>query len=219
MASRGPLARRPATSRQGRSAVPRGIAPSFRRDRTQPKGAHRTRDILHAVLAQVLERVFEAIPDVVAHSPGHADAARLRESLKARGNIDPVTEDAAVLHHDIADVDADAQHHRGLGWERPVGFRERLLDAHGAVDGIYDAPEFGENTVARGPRDIAPAGGNQVVDNPAVSGQRRERAFLVLVHQPRVSLYVRGKDRDELSLEGWRFHGNSHLRMTNLAQQ
>ena len=144
--------------------------------------------------------VFEAIPDVIAHSPGHADAARLREGFKTRGNVDPVTEDAAVLHHHIADVDADAQHHRGLGWERPVGFRERLLDAHGAADGINDAPELGENAVARGPGDIAPAGGDQVVDNPAVSRQRRERAFLVLVHQPRVSLNVCGKDRNELSL-------------------
>src|SRR5215467_6012918 len=48
-------------------------------------GAHRPRNVLDAVLANVLEDVGELVADLVAHHPRDADAARLPKGLQAHG--------------------------------------------------------------------------------------------------------------------------------------
>jgi hypothetical protein len=38
------------------------------------------------------------------------DATRIRQSLQSGRNVDAVAENVAILHHDVADIDANPQH-------------------------------------------------------------------------------------------------------------
>ena len=67
------------------------------------------------------------------------------ELLQPRGDVDPVAVDVVALDHHVAEIDADAQYDtRG----RPVSPALRSAmprcTAHGALDGVDDAAEFGE---------------------------------------------------------------------------
>jgi hypothetical protein len=92
-------------------------------DNPATEDADRLRDVLHALLAEILEAVGELAPDMVVDAARDADAAGLGQPLETHGNIDAVAEDVAVLHHDIADIDADAKPHASFFAEGQVGLR------------------------------------------------------------------------------------------------
>ena len=77
-------------------------------------------DILDLMLAAVDEGVFDAQLDEVAHGARHGNAAGLGQRLDAGGEIDAVAEDVLVLlvDDDLAEMDADAEHHALL--DRPA---------------------------------------------------------------------------------------------------
>src|SRR5665811_2281602 len=119
----------------------------FRHVGDQTEDADRLRNVLDALLAEILEAVGELAPDMVVNAARDADAAGLGQPLDTRGDIDAIAEDVAVLHHDIADIDADAKPHTALFTEGQVGLGKIMLDLNGALYGGNDAGEFGENAV------------------------------------------------------------------------
>jgi hypothetical protein len=143
---------------------------------------------------------------MVVDAARDADAASLGESLEARGDVDAVAEDVAVLDHDVADIDADAEPHAARRVERPVCGCDVALDVDGAFHGGEDAGELGEHAVTGGAADASAMLRDEGVGDGAMGGQRRQRAFLVAAHQPAIALDVGGEDGDELSLERRRFH-------------
>jgi hypothetical protein len=74
---------------------------------------------------RILEADVEPVADLLAHCGGDADAARFRDRLEARGDVDAVAEDVAVLDDHIAEVDADAIQKR---LARLVAHRHRALE-------------------------------------------------------------------------------------------
>src|SRR5947208_823073 len=70
-------------------------------------GTHRPRDVVQALLAEIAEGNVELARGILLHPHRHADAARFGEGLEARGDIDPVAKNIALVHNDIALVDAD----------------------------------------------------------------------------------------------------------------
>src|SRR5579864_5819731 len=70
---------------------------------------HRAGDVLEALLADVLEGEVEAAGGVFLDAGRDADATGLGQGFEARGNVDPIAEDVAVLDDDVADIDADAE--------------------------------------------------------------------------------------------------------------
>ncbi len=62
--------------------------------------------------------------------------------------LTPSPKDVAVLHHDVADIDANAKPHATFLGEGLVGLGKISLDLHGALHGGKNAAELGENTVA-----------------------------------------------------------------------
>ena len=71
----------------------------------------RLSDILHLLLAEIDEPDRQLRPDVISNNTRNADAARLRQSLQAGGDIYAITKEVVALHHDVADVDANAKTH------------------------------------------------------------------------------------------------------------
>ena len=143
---------------------------------------------------------------MVVDAARDADAAGLGQPLETHGNIDAVAEDVAVLHHDIADIDADAKPHAALFAEGQVGLRKITLDLNGALYGGKDAGEFGENAVTGRAADPAAVLRDNRVGDGSMGRKRRQRAFFVDAHQAAIPLDIGGKDGDELSLERRRFH-------------
>ena len=133
----------------------------------EAKAAHRLGDVLDRLLAEILELVRQLVADMVAHAAWNADAAGLGQPFEACRDVDAVAEDVAVLHHDVADIDADAKAQPARFVERLVGNGELLLDVDRALDGGEDAGEFGQHAVAGRSDDTAAVLGDQLVrDGP-----------------------------------------------------
>jgi hypothetical protein len=86
---------------------------------------------------------------VLADGTRDADTARVGEAFEARGDIDAVAVDLLAVDHHVAEVDADAEFHPALGWQRRVLGLERGLNLDGALDRIHDAGKLGEYAVTR----------------------------------------------------------------------
>jgi hypothetical protein len=156
-------------------------------------------------LAEVPKGHIELADSVPLHASRDADPAGLSQAFEARGNIDPVTENVAVLDDDIALVDADPQINAALGRERSVSLRHLRLYFSGAVRSIDGAGEFGQEAVARG-LDHAPVmGGDGRIDQFGADGSEApERALLVGADQPRVPGYIRGENGGKAAAR-WHF--------------
>jgi hypothetical protein len=73
---------------------------------------------------------------------GEANAARLRDPLKARGDVDAVAKDIAVIDDDVADVNADAELDPEFARDLSVLRGHTALDFHCAARGIHSTCEF-----------------------------------------------------------------------------
>jgi hypothetical protein len=74
-----------------------------------PEHADRPRQVLDALLAEILEFHAEPVAGLIADRARDADAAGLGELLQARGHVHAVAEDVVVLADHVAQVDADAE--------------------------------------------------------------------------------------------------------------
>jgi hypothetical protein len=187
----------------------RGLARFRRSIEPHSKGVHRLGNVLDAALAHILEDDDSLVPQMVAHASRHANPARLGHRLQAGGDIDAVAEDATVLDHHVADIDADAKDHAPLRGLVCVRGSNGLLDLRGAVDRIHHAGKFRQHAVARGSRDQSGVVLDQIVDDEAMVRQPRKGGRLVAFHMPAVGHDVGREDGDQFSLQTRRFHGRS----------
>jgi hypothetical protein len=59
-------------------------------------------------------KTLDSMVQMVTYATRDANAVRLGQGLKARRDIDTVTEDVAIFHHNVADIDTDPQVHGQL---------------------------------------------------------------------------------------------------------
>jgi len=137
---------------------------------------------------------------MVVNAARDADAARLGQPLETHRDIDAIAEDVAVLHHDIADIDADAKPHTALFAKGPVGLGKITPDLNGALYGSNDAGNSARTPSPAVPQ-ILPVLRDDRVGDGSMGRERRQRVFLVDAHQAAIPLDVGGEDCDELSLE------------------
>jgi len=81
------------------------------RTQTNRISTHRPCDVLDLLVAHILEAVIDLIAHIVARLPRQADAAGIGQRLDPRRHIDAVAEQVAILQHDVADIDSDAEFH------------------------------------------------------------------------------------------------------------
>src|SRR5712692_7575946 len=115
-----------------------------------PKHPDRLDDVFDRLLAKILVVQWELVPDLFVDRARDVDPARFREAFEACGNVDPVAVDLFAVDHHVSEVDADAELHPALGWQRSVLSLECGLDLDGALDRIHDARELGEYTITGG---------------------------------------------------------------------
>ena len=193
--------RRRMRRRKGVRVLGGGCGSRRRVGAAEVKGPNRLRDVLDALLAQVLERILPHLAHMVAHPARDADTPRQCQRFEARRDIDAVAEDIAVLNHDVADVDSDAELHAVFGRLTLAGDGEVLLDPHGAIEGVDDTRELCQHAVAGGPGDTALMLGNQRIDDEAQAGQRGQRRNLVALHVSAIAFDIGGENGDEPAFE------------------
>src|SRR5215831_18419144 len=63
--------------------------------------ANRPRNVLDALLAQIVENAIELVAYLVAHDPADTDPARLSQAFKTRGHVHPIAEDVFALGYHV----------------------------------------------------------------------------------------------------------------------
>src|SRR5262249_16038332 len=108
-------------------------------------------DVLELPFAQILERELRGVGDEIAHRARDEDRARLGDVFEPRGDVDSVAKNVAVLlHHHVAEVDADAEFDPLALGDVGVAFRHAVLHVDRAAQRPDRACELGEDAIARG---------------------------------------------------------------------
>src|SRR4029077_8905916 len=109
---------------------------------------HRPRDVLDALLPQVLEIVGELVANVIPHRAGNADPAGLGQGFQPCGDVDAVAVDVTALGDYIAEIDPDAEGDPLILGDVGIAVDHRPLQLDGAADRIDDAGKFDQHPVA-----------------------------------------------------------------------
>ena len=163
--------------------------------------ADRTADIFDVLLAEILETDRQTVGNLIAHRGGNADAARLRQPFKPRGDVDAVAEDIVVLDDDVAQIDADAIEQRARRGHVAIAPRHPFLEIDRAAQRLGDALKFHQQTVAGGLDDAALAVGDRRIDQLKPHGfEPGQRPSFVDFHQTAIADHVRGQNRGQAAL-------------------
>ena len=98
--------------------------------------------------AAVLERGLRLAADQAIGIVRKCDTARRRTFLDAHRKGDTLAKPIGVVDDDIADSDADAKPDRADRKAAGAVIGERLLEENAPFDGVDDAAEFKQRTVA-----------------------------------------------------------------------
>ena len=85
---------------------------------------------------------------VIERRAGDANTAWLRHRLQTRGDVDAVAIDVVALDDDVAEIDADAKPDLPRFGGALIAIGHPALDHGSTLDGIDDAGELDERTVA-----------------------------------------------------------------------
>ena len=168
---------------------------------------HRPGDVLHRLLAQVLEHDAELVAHRIAHRARDEDAARIGERLEPRGDVDAVAVDVVALDDHVAQVDADAELDAAVVLRGAVAVGHAGLDGDGAAHRLDGAGEIDQQAVAGALDDAAAVRRDMGFDELAeMRLEPAQRAFLVVPHQPAVADHVGRQDGRELAFGALVFH-------------
>ena len=172
----------------------------LRCQRLNAKGAHRLRQVLQRLLAEVFEPRLHAMAQRALDGFRDADAAGLGERLQPRGGVDAVAVHRAVgLLDDVAEVHADAKAHLAALLLRRGTRCQFVLHRECREDGAGGRLEHGQDGVPGHVDDPALACRDVLVEHSARAIQRLDRAGLVGRHQARIARGVGSEDRCEPS--------------------
>jgi len=140
------------------------------------------------LLAGVDEADAEVVADLPAHRAGDGDAARRRNRLETRRDVDAVACDVVLVDEDVAEVDADAVIDAPAPGQPAVALGHGALDLDRRLQRRQRARELDQEAVAHRAHDAAAmAAHGGVGDLGAGLEQARVRAGLVALHQPAVA--------------------------------
>src|SRR6516162_707553 len=168
---------------------------------------YRPRDVFEALFADIGKLGLDLGAHLAERVVRYADAAGLGDAFEPRGDVDAVAVDVAVLDDDVAEVDADPEGDPFLLRCRGIALDHRSLHGERAGDRLDHARELDQQAVAGRLDDSAVVPGYHWIDQLSAMGvEPRERAFLVLAHQPAVAGDIGREDRRQPALDPLPFH-------------
>ena len=111
---------------------------------------------------------------MIPNNARDADPARFCKSLQPGRDIDGIAEEVVALHHDVADVDPDAEPHLLTSRSIRILLGYGLLNLDGTFHSIHGTGEIGDEAVARRVEDPTAMRANQAIDYDPVSRERAE---------------------------------------------
>src|SRR5262249_30436218 len=111
-------------------------------------GAHRTRDVLERLFAQVSEGDVEFAGCVFLNPRRDADATRFRQAFEPGRDVDPMAEDVLALDDDVALVDANTELDALVFGDGGVPLDHLALHRDRAGNRFDDARELDQQPVA-----------------------------------------------------------------------
>ncbi|HKT17523.1 MAG TPA: hypothetical protein VJR47_05740 [Stellaceae bacterium] len=160
------------------------------------------RDVLQRLLADIDKARRHFALNLPPSVFGNRDSAGLGDALEPRRDVDAVAIDVFVLEDNVADVDTDAEYDLTILWETGIDLPHGPLNCHGTFDGIHDARELDELTIAYELDDTPSMLTDFWIDNLfAERLERGEGRGLVCGHEPAVSHHICGKDRRQPPLQ------------------
>jgi hypothetical protein len=125
----------------------------------------------------------------------NADAARLRNALKARRYVDAIAKDVVAINDDVAHIDADAELDVLAGRQIGISFRHRALNVDGATNRIDRTGELYQRAIARSLDDAAAILRDLWVDEGFAQGfECSVGALFIAAHQATVAYDVGRED-------------------------
>ena len=158
-------------------------------------GPHGASDILEVMFAQISELDRDLPANLIVSGRRDANAARFRDALKPRRNIDAVTEDVVALDQDVAEVDPDPEQHTLVLRDAIVALGHHRLHSDRALDRIDNRRKLKQQTVPRGLDDPATMLCHKCIGNGPVSTEDTGGADLVEAHKARIARHVGGQYR------------------------
>ena len=151
-------------------------------------GAHRFDDVLQALKAHIIVGEIDLAADLPVCVVRDADAARLRDSFEAGGDVDAIAKNIVVIDDNVTDVNADTKFDPVV--RRHVG----ILRSHIALNfdrasrRIHRTGKLDQHAVARGLDDAAPMLDDLRIEKSfSECLQLAERALFIGAHEPAVT--------------------------------
>jgi hypothetical protein len=113
----------------------------------QPKGVDRLCDVLQRLLTHIFEGKVDSSRDIFLHACRHANPAGFGNAFQPRGDVDAITENVAVLFHDVPDIDADAESYAPVLGLAGVAASHMSLHFNRAAYGVNDARALSQQSV------------------------------------------------------------------------
>ena len=98
--------------------------------------------------AQILERRLHSPGNGIADVARNQDAACWRFAFQPRRHVDAVAIEVVAVDDQVSQVQAHAEHERGVRWLVAVGLGHGLLELDGGAQRIDRAGELDQGTIA-----------------------------------------------------------------------
>ena len=153
--------------------------------------------------AEIFETQIELAGDIVIDPFRYGDSLGLRQAFQARGNVDGIAIDIAVLMDDVSLVHADAMANAALLGKALIAFGRFSLNSDSCTNRIDDARKLRQKAIAEildHPPLVVGDGG---LDHLLLKGsERNEGAFLIHADEPAIANDVGGQYCGEATLHG-----------------
>jgi hypothetical protein len=157
-------------------------------------------DVLDLLLTHWLETEGEFLLDLTVHLARHPDAARFRELLESRCDVDAFAVAILSLHNDLAQIDADPDLDARIVGQRSVAFGKTTLQGHGAFHSVHYTAKFGQETVTHQLEDTPTALFNLRLEQFFLFGTNTlERGRLVAFHHGGIANDIGGENGGKLA--------------------
>ncbi len=145
---------------------------------------HWTRDILHALAAEILVCEIEFGLDLVEGLLGDANPAGLGESLQTGSDVDSIAIDVFAFDNDIAQMHSDAEVNATLLGYFRIAFSHAHLYGKRAFHRVNHAGELNKRTITHQLDDIAAVISDTGVDQLVpMAFERAKHTHLISLHE------------------------------------
>src|SRR5262245_51757658 len=154
----------------------------------------RARNVLHMLLTAIIKWDVELSLQVIICGAGDKNSPRFANLLEAAGDVDAIAEQILTLHHNVPEINANAEDDGVLNWSADLCFCSSCLHRYRAGNRVNDRAKLRNDTVTHHLHDSAVMNCEQRVKDLATqSPHGGKSSSFIGFDQPRVTNDVRSQ--------------------------